>query len=193
MTQRDDQKEQRRQLILMTALDLFVKKGYSETKISDIAQAAGMSTGLLFHYFESKESLYAALVRLGVEGTSAPQQLAGGGFDPVGFFTGFLTALFDYARSQPWVFQMFVLVAQARRSGGTPPEIRELAMSVDQIECSAEIIRLGQSSGVFREGDPLALSSAFWCSVQGIMEQAAVTPDMPLPDPEWIVDIIKRK
>ena len=193
MTSRDKQKEQRRQVILMTALELFVKKGYSETKITDIAQAAGMSTGLLFHYFESKECLYAELVKLGVEGTSAPQTLAGDTFDPLSFFTGFLTALFEYSRKQPWVFNMFVLIAQARRSNATPPEIRKLAMTVDQIGQSAQIIRLGQANGVFRDGDPLALSSAFWCSVQGIMEQVAAEPDTPLPDPEWLIDIIRRK
>lgn len=180
-------------MILMTALELFVKKGYSETKITDIAKAAGMSTGLLFHYFESKESLYGELVRLGVEGTSAPQALSGDSFEPLSFFTGFLTALFEYSRKQPWVFNMFVLIAQARRSSATPPEIKEFAMSVDQVERSAQIIRLGQQSGVFRDGDPLALSSAFWCSVQGVMEQTAAQPDTPLPDPEWLIDIIRRK
>ena len=51
---RKEQKEERRKAILMTALTLFVENGYHETRISDIAQAVPMSTGLLFHYFESK-------------------------------------------------------------------------------------------------------------------------------------------
>ena len=55
---RQEQKEARRQEILYVALDLFVKKGYAATKITDIAEKASMSVGLLFHYFESKEKLY---------------------------------------------------------------------------------------------------------------------------------------
>ena len=54
---RKEQKEERRKAILMTALDLFVNRGYYETKITDIAAAVPMSTGLMFHYFESKEEL----------------------------------------------------------------------------------------------------------------------------------------
>ena len=49
----------------MTALQLFIEKGYHETKVSDIAAAVPMSTGLMFHYFKSKEELLAALVAMG--------------------------------------------------------------------------------------------------------------------------------
>ena len=64
MTQRDQQRTQRQQQILQSALTLFVQKGYHETKIADIAQAANMSIGLLFHYFPSKEQLLEELIVL---------------------------------------------------------------------------------------------------------------------------------
>jgi len=195
MPTRDEQKEQRRQLIIFKALELFAKKGYSDTKIGDIAKAANMSVGLMFHYFESKEQLYEELVRMGVEGTNQPMEMNFS--NPLDYFTGFLKAMFSYAKEQPWVFYMFVLMAQARRSDGVPAHIKELAMSVNQIEQSAEIIAAGQQYGYFREGDPYALSFAFWSSVQGVMEQIAVTPEMlsgekELPEAEWIIDIIRR-
>lgn len=191
MPGRKEQKEQRRQLILMKSLDLFVKKGYSETTVGDIAKAANMSSGLLFHYFESKEQLYEELVRMGLEGTRAPFNTIPS--SPLEYFSGFLDMLISYSAKEPWIFKMFVLMAQARRSDGTPPHIKKLAMEVNQIEQSKDIIRSGQKDGIFREGDPYALSAAFWCSVQGIMEQLAVTPDMPVPKTEWIMDIIRRK
>lgn len=46
---------------------------------------------------------------------------------------------------------------------------------------------------MIRQGDPLALSNAFWCSVQGIMEHLASNPELPIPEVEWIIDIIKSK
>ncbi len=194
MPTRDEQKEQRRQLIIFKALELFAKKGYSDTKIGDIAKAADMSVGLMFHYFESKEQLYEELVRMGVEGTNYPMDM---NFNsPLDYFTGFLNVMFSYAKEQPWVFYMFVLMAQARRSDGIPQHIRELALSVNQIEQSAEIIAAGQQYGYFREGDPYALSFAFWSSVQGVMEEIAISPEMlsgekELPRAEWIIDIIR--
>ena len=96
MSTREEQKEQRRRLILMKALELFVKRGYSETKIGDIAKAANMSTGLMFHYFESKEQLYEELVKMGLHGTNTPQEMNFS--SPLEYFTGFLNALFSYAK-----------------------------------------------------------------------------------------------
>lgn len=175
---------------MFKALELFVTKGYTETKISDIAEALGISVGLLFHYYESKESLYMALVAMGVESTKRPESIEFD--DPLDYFTKFIEGLFAAAEHQPWVFQMFVLMSQARRLG-IPDEIRQLALSVDQIEFSAEIIRKGQELGSIKDGDPEALSFAFWCSIQGIMEQHLITPEYPLPKAEWITDFLRNK
>ena len=64
----------------MTALTLFVERGYYDTKITDIAKAVPMSTGLMFHYFESKEELLLELVKMGAESTKS---LAAGAEMPV--------------------------------------------------------------------------------------------------------------
>lgn len=197
MTTRAEQKEQRRQQILFKALELFARKGYSDTKIGDIAEAVGMSTGLMFHYFDSKEQLYEELVRMGAAYTNMPGELPYR--NPAEYFEGFLNALFGYVGEQPWVFYMFVLMAQARRSEAVPLHVREIAMGVNQIEQSAKIIEEGQRQGYFREGDAHLLAFTFWSSVQGIMEQLAVTPGMSaegekLPRAEWLLDILlKRK
>ena len=188
MSLREEQKEQRYQLIIIKALELFVKKGYRETKVSDIAKAANMSTGLMFHYFASKEELYEKLVEMGLEGTKSPVKIKTE--NPVEYFSCFLEGLFAYTEKQPWVVWMFVLMFQARRGDGVPDHIKELAMQVNQVEESARIIEKGQAEGYFRQGDPYALSFAFWSSVQGIMEQLAVTPDMPLPKTEWLMSIL---
>ncbi len=190
MTTRNEQKEQTRQNILWAGLSLFVQKGYAATKISDIAKAVNISTGLMFHYFESKEALYEELIRMGVEGTKYPLDMPYQ--DPVEYFEKFLSVLLQFTREQPWVANMFVLVETTQRSEAAPAHIRELANQVNQIEYSAELIRQGQEQGTIRAGDPLSLSYAFWSSIQGVMEQLAVNPQIPLPDAEWIMAIIKK-
>lgn len=195
MSTRDEKKEQRRQLIMNTALKLFAKKGYADTTIGDIAKAADMSVGLMFHYFESKEKLLEELVRCGAEATNTPREL---NFEnPLDYFEGFLKVLFRYAKENPRVLYMFMMMSQIRRGEGILPHIKEIAMSVDQIGQSAEVIAAGQQYGYFREGDPYLLSFAFWSSVQGIMEQLAASPEMlergTLPETDWIIDIIRGK
>ena len=179
----------RQKQIMFKALELFVTKGFGETKISDIADALDISVGLLFHYYESKEALYRSLVEMGVSSAKLPEKIEF--TEPVEYFTKTVDGLFSAAQEQPWVFQMFVLMSQARNPG-IPDDIRQLALSVDQIGYSAEIIKKGQENGTIKEGDPVALSFAFWCSVQGIMEQHIITPEYPLPKAAWITDILRK-
>lgn len=191
METRKEQKERRRQEIIYAALELFVSKGYAATKVTDIAERANMSAGLLFHYFESKEKLYEELVRLGHEATLYPaNQTCDHAID---FFTQFTCQLFQYMKQQPVMAKMFVLMAEAQRSEATPEHIREIAMQVNTIEQFIRIVKRGQQEGTVREGDPKALSNAYWCCIQGIMEQYAYTQDIELPQADWIVDIVRKK
>ena len=50
-------KQKRREQIILTALEAFAKRGYHRTSISEIAKAAGISKGLMYNYFDSKEDL----------------------------------------------------------------------------------------------------------------------------------------
>lgn len=191
MQSRREQKEKRRQEILVASLELFVSRGYSATKITDIAKAVNMSTGLLFHYFDSKEKLYEELVKMGLEGTTYPINQKCD--NAIGYFIQFTEQLFAFMREQPVIAKFFVLMADAQRSLATPEHIREIAMKVNTIEQFVPIILLGQQEGSIRDGDPKVLSNAFWCSIQGIAEYYALNPNVDLPKVEWIVDIIRNK
>lgn len=191
MKVRKQQKEKRRMQILMVGLELFVTKGYTATKVSDIAAKADMSVGLLFHYFKSKENLYEELVKMGLKGTQMSMQI--NTEDPLAFFDQLATMIMDSIKQKPWAAKMFVLMSQAQRSEGTPESVKAIANQVNNIEQCIPIIEEGQQKGVFRKGNPHALSNTFWCSIQGVAEQNAVHPNVSLPEPEWILDIIKNK
>lgn len=53
---------ERRHTLIDVASPLFASSSYSEVSTQDIAQAAGVSVGLIFHHFGSKAGLYAAVV-----------------------------------------------------------------------------------------------------------------------------------
>ncbi|QEL56654.1 TetR/AcrR family transcriptional regulator [Chromobacterium paludis] len=56
-------KDARPSEILDAALTLFVDKGYRATKMEDIAQAAGVTKGTPYLYFQNKEEIFKAVVR----------------------------------------------------------------------------------------------------------------------------------
>jgi AcrR family transcriptional regulator len=49
--------------LIAAALELFVDRGYSGTRLEDVAARAGVSKGTLYLYFENKEELFKAVVR----------------------------------------------------------------------------------------------------------------------------------
>jgi AcrR family transcriptional regulator len=58
--------EQRREQILDAANALFAERGYDEVSIEDIARSAGVTRGLVHHYFGGRKDVFLALLeRLG--------------------------------------------------------------------------------------------------------------------------------
>jgi AcrR family transcriptional regulator len=56
----------RRQQIMDSAMHLFAKEGYGHCSISQLAEHAGISKGLMYNYFSSKEELLAAIIEKGL-------------------------------------------------------------------------------------------------------------------------------
>ena len=55
--------DDRREQLLDLGLKLFASRSYEEVAIDDIAREAGISKGLLYHYFGSKRLFYTEVVR----------------------------------------------------------------------------------------------------------------------------------
>lgn len=63
-TARALQREQTKSLLLKTAYDVFSEKGIVNTRVSDIAQAAGVSHGTVFVHFKSQEALIEEVIAI---------------------------------------------------------------------------------------------------------------------------------
>jgi len=80
--------------IFEAALELFGTHGYHATSINDIVKKAGVSKGLVYHYFKSKEELLEQLVNsLVSEGHQSIQNIMDS--DPKVFLKNMFEVLFD--------------------------------------------------------------------------------------------------
>ncbi|MCV7196014.1 TetR/AcrR family transcriptional regulator [Mycobacterium angelicum] len=62
MGMRQQQASRRREQLVDAALTVFAAKGVDGASIKDIASAASVTPGLLYHYFSSKEALVVAVL-----------------------------------------------------------------------------------------------------------------------------------
>lgn len=78
--QNEEIRQQTRKQIIDAAFELFANEGYSKTSIAAVAKKAGISKGLIYHYFDSKKSMLEAifdqLVDLGEEVTDFPEDFS---------------------------------------------------------------------------------------------------------------------
>lgn len=188
---RKEQKEVKKMQIIQAALDLFVERGYYGTKTIQISKRAGISEGLLFHYFSTKEILLEELINIGLDGMRMPTQIqAQSGLD---FFAQFTNILFSSVKQKPFAAQMFVFMGHVVRAEDIPERLRKLASSMDTIAYSRSWVEKGQQDGSIREGDVMSLSNMYWCAIHGMMEQYALHPEIPLPEADWVLDMLRGK
>jgi AcrR family transcriptional regulator len=191
MRKREEQAEWRKTQILNIALDEFINKGYYGTSTRGISKIAGISSGLMFNYFNSKKTLYETLIEKGLDEME---------FDynenksPVAFFNEKLNIAIQMIISNPSAAKMFVLMGNAVYNAvHISQKADEMIKQSNVIKKSIPLIKEGQRIGEIRKGDPHALSIAFWCSIQGIAEEIALNPNSPVPETDWIMDIIRNK
>jgi len=171
---------------------LFIRKGYGETKVADIAKAANMSMGLLFHYFDSKEKLYEELIRIGCERLKMDFDFMNE--SPLAIFTAAAEEMFDMIRANPSAAKMFVLMENAQHLDSLSEDLKEmLAEANELIKKSIPLIEKGQLLGEFKQGNAEALAVAFWCSIQGIAQYIALHPETPCPNTMWVISILENR
>jgi AcrR family transcriptional regulator len=64
MSPRPNVSEERRSQIIESAIKVFAREGFANTRMDDVAAESGLSKGLLYFYFKSKEEIISAIADL---------------------------------------------------------------------------------------------------------------------------------
>ena len=102
-------KEESRRRLLDAARDLFVQKGYHDTRPQDIAKQAGVGHGTFYLHFADKKACFLSFVdEARDEVTAACMSRIEGVKDLEGQVRGIFDAVFDYGEANPGVFEAAV-------------------------------------------------------------------------------------
>lgn len=141
-------KKEKENAIFDAACNVIREKGFHLARISDIAQKAGISYGLVYHYFGSKDNLYDAILnewwtglfseidRWDTELTNVQDKLA-----------AVVKTFFDLFETRPDLIHIFITEI-SRASGKLTPERRKFFKEF--FDKTEHIIKQGQNAGYLR-------------------------------------------
>src|SRR6266545_3195956 len=161
-------RETQRANILEGAKRVFARKGKAAT-MADVAQAAGVSQGLAYRYFASKEQIYRELVEqaLEQEGLVTAQLMYENSATPGQRLTLLITRLVEYRRDHLEIFQ---LLDQVLSSDKPPDDFVELIRQSRESFFGdlQHLIVEGQASGEVAAGNPDQLVIAITATLEGL-------------------------
>ncbi|MFC2111889.1 TetR/AcrR family transcriptional regulator, partial [Bacteroidota bacterium] len=100
-------RESRKKEILDTALELFANEGFYATSISNIASKAGISKGLLYNYFDSKEDLIKTIIFNGLDNLTSFVDPNKDGFLTRDELKYFLEEMFKALKNEPLYWKLY--------------------------------------------------------------------------------------
>jgi len=179
-------KDRRKEQILEEARNQFAVKGLAATKITDISSCLGISQGLIYHYYASKEEIFVELIRDAFEKMSvAALNLEKMAIPPHEKIKEALYQLLDTIEHSEAFVRTCLLIAQATISTAIPKEAKNIILDLRDIpyQAVANIMAEGQKEGTIQNGSPAQMSMAFWAAVNGLAIYKATRGDgVSLPD-----------
>ena len=158
----------KRRQILDAAVRVFARQGFHATRVSDIADEAGVAYGLVYHYFRSKDEVLNELFierwSLLLAAIEEADQAGGTHRERLAAVAGFIVGSY---RHDPELMKVIIVeVTRAANSFGRThlPEIRRAYESI------AKIVADGQAAGEFRRDvTPLFASMAFYGAIEQLL------------------------
>lgn len=184
----------RREAILAAAMRVFSERGFERAKISDIAREAGLSHGLVYHYFDSKDAIFAAITdlmmsRVDDDMTSVAHERA---FDRI------VTALERHRARLCEPVDAHCVIMQSILQGSMPEALR--ARAACHFAGTSERLRAwieeAQADGDVDPTVPAGeLTAALLLLVRGMSLRIPGGDDLPfeLPRTQTIVDLLRPK
>jgi TetR/AcrR family fatty acid metabolism transcriptional regulator len=151
---------EKRRAILHAAVRVFAEKGYHGCRIADVARAAGVAYGLVYHYFRNKdellESVFAEQWAILMNAIQAIDEGPGTACDKLAGIYGFV---FDVYKTAPAAVRVLILevtrTTHALRAGSTRETFERAVQLV------ADVVRQGRDRGELRpDVDPVVAATA---------------------------------
>ena len=171
--------QEKRELILEAALEVFSANGFRGSTIDQIAEAAGMSKPNLLYYFRRKEDIHTTLMQRLLDTWLAPLRELDDIGDPLTELRSYIRRKLEMARDYPRESRLFaneILQGAPRIMPLLEGELKSL------VEEKVEVIKGWMRAGKIAETDPWHLIFSIWATTQhyadfDVQVRAVLGPD----------------
>ena len=170
-------KNERRDQILSAALRLFATKGLSATKITDIALMSGMSQGLIYHYYKSKEEIFtwligSAMAKMNEAALNLEKLPVSAKEKIIIAIEGLLKGFNENADTANYYF----LITQTALSDAYPEDAKEIIRTQNDVKYGVitRILKQGQIDGTIKTHDANEMATLFFSSINGLALNKAI-------------------
>ncbi|WP_161605956.1 TetR/AcrR family transcriptional regulator [Microlunatus speluncae] len=184
-----------RDRIQAAAITLFTRRGFAATSVQDIAGEAGISTGLMYRHYRTKDDLFGAIVDQAADGLEAVTALFRAEAPARELLLAFAREYLADIAAGGTSLEFYLLLQQAVLKGGDDARIGHLLERHETL--FAETVRLverGQREGTFRDGPAATLADVFFASLGGLALMKLTRGDrFAVPSPElFTVTLLKE-
>jgi AcrR family transcriptional regulator len=176
-----------REKIHSAAMKLFVHQGFGSTNVQDIADTAGISIGLLYRHYKTKDQLFQELVAYAVEGLKRNITIFESDQTPKKIIEQFVDEVYTDMMEGEELANLLILINQsllADAAAASKQNEEILRVNAGLLDATAQLIRKGQQLGEFRLGDAHEMAVFFYAAVQGLAEMKVLLKNnfiMPAP------------
>nr|WP_067569227.1 TetR/AcrR family transcriptional regulator [Nocardia acidivorans] len=174
-------KSARRSELLGLAANLFAERGLRATTVRDIADAAGILSGSLYHHFDSKEAMVDEILRGFLDDLfSRYREIVGSGLSARDTLEALVIA--SYESFDQWHAAVAIYQAEAKRLSGTPRFGYIDEYNREFRELWHRVLTNGVQDGSFRPEMDIELAYRFlrdtvWVSVRWYQPGGRITVD----------------
>jgi AcrR family transcriptional regulator len=187
LTRRERERQTRRNEILQAAWGVFASRDYDAATLDGIAEAAELSKGTLYLYFQNKADLFFATLEMGIEKLfSIVQEVVSSRDDPVAGLEEIIRRLLNFFEENAGFFRIlsserahFEIYAEMGDSSSFKERMSDVA--ADGFSIMADYIQHGIDMGVFRHVDPRDVAFLMMETIRGFAFVTIHGPDKLRP------------
>lgn len=174
------------------AMELFASKGFAATKTGEIVKKAGISQGLLYHYFPDKKDLYEkCLERCCEESGNYVSRLLSNGATGSEKIISFTKGILSDIEKSDWILHQFILFIRLSLEENN----QELISKYERLPVTLleDVIKQAREEGSAVQGDIRVLSVLYWATLKGVcIHMMSKNTKYPVPDSEMLYRILLK-